>query len=167
MGLSELSAVLWRERDVLEVLLFKLQEEQLLLAADHVRWLPRATREVEVVLEEVSRTELARAVESEGVAIELGLAPEASLLEISAVAPEPWGELLVHHRTALQVCTSEVRELARVNEHLLRRGSLSLANTLHDLMSPRAAEPDSYRPDGRATTGTARTGTGRLLDGRV
>src|SRR5213080_171662 len=33
MGLAELSSILWRERDMLELLLFKLEEEQLVLAA--------------------------------------------------------------------------------------------------------------------------------------
>ncbi|HEY0397456.1 MAG TPA: flagellar protein FlgN, partial [Acidimicrobiia bacterium] len=53
MGLREVSAILWRERHLLELLLFKLDEEQLVLAAGRTRWLPRATREVEMVLEEI------------------------------------------------------------------------------------------------------------------
>src|SRR5438045_4734995 len=39
MGLAELSSILWRERDMLELLLFKLEEEQLVLAAGRTRWL--------------------------------------------------------------------------------------------------------------------------------
>jgi len=50
MGLSEVSSILWRERQLLELLLFKLEEEQLLLAAGRTRWLPHATREVDRVL---------------------------------------------------------------------------------------------------------------------
>lgn len=164
MGLPELSASLWRVRDVLDVLQFKLQEEQLLLAADHVRWLPRATREVEIVLEEVSRNELTRAVESQAVALELGLTGDASLREVAAVAPEPWGELLTQHRAALHVATTEIAGMARVNEQLLRRGSQTLERTLQDLLSPREPEADSYGGDGR---GSARQVPGRLLDGRV
>ena len=60
MGLREVSAILWRERHLLELLLFKLDEEQLVLAAGRTRWLPRATREVEMVLEEIRQTELER-----------------------------------------------------------------------------------------------------------
>ena len=37
MGLAELSSILWRERDMLELLLFKLEEEQLVLAAGRTR----------------------------------------------------------------------------------------------------------------------------------
>src|SRR4051812_39244560 len=44
MALTEVSNVLWRERELLEMLLFKLEEEQLLLTAGRTRWLPHATR---------------------------------------------------------------------------------------------------------------------------
>ena len=50
MSLTEVSSILWRERELLELLLFKLEEEQLLLAAGRSRWLGHATREVEMVL---------------------------------------------------------------------------------------------------------------------
>lgn len=166
MALPELSAVLWRQRDLLEVLLFKLTEEQLLLAADHVRWLPRATREVEVVLSELQRAELARAAEAEGVALAMGLSPEASLRELAAAAEAPWDELLAQHHRGMEVLTAEVREVARVNEDLLRRGSRTVELTLQDAFGglPGQREPGGYRADGRQQT-TA-TG-GRLVDGRL
>ena len=61
MSLSEVSNILWRERQLLELLVFKLEEEQLVLAAGRNRWLPHATREVETVLGEIKRIELERA----------------------------------------------------------------------------------------------------------
>jgi hypothetical protein len=81
MGLREVSAILWRQRHLLELLLFKLDEEQLVLVAGRTRWLPRATREVEMVLEEIRQTELERALEVSRVALDLGLpasCPQAS-----------------------------------------------------------------------------------------
>ena len=39
MGLSDVSNILWRERQLLELLLFKLEEEQLVLASGRARWL--------------------------------------------------------------------------------------------------------------------------------
>src|SRR4051794_3152225 len=77
MGLAEVSTILWRERELLELLLFKLEEEQLVLAGGRTRWLARATREVEVVLAEIRRTELARATEVDAVSIALGIGPAA------------------------------------------------------------------------------------------
>ena len=86
MGLREVSAILWRERHLLELLLFKLDEEQLVLAAGRTRWLPRATREVEMVLEEIRQTELERAVEVSRVALELGLPAGAGLRQLADAA---------------------------------------------------------------------------------
>ena len=45
MSANDLSNLLWRERELLELLVFKLEEEQLLLTAGKSRWLPQATRE--------------------------------------------------------------------------------------------------------------------------
>ena len=39
MALSDVSNILWRERQLLELLVFKLEEEQLVLAAGRNRWL--------------------------------------------------------------------------------------------------------------------------------
>ena len=55
MSVNELSAVLWRERELLELLTFKLEEEQLLLAAGRSRWVSHASREVEQVLDILPR----------------------------------------------------------------------------------------------------------------
>ena len=39
MSLSEVSNILWRERRLLELLVFKLEEEHLVLASGRTRWL--------------------------------------------------------------------------------------------------------------------------------
>ena len=65
VGLADLSSILWREREMLELLLFKLEEEQLILASGRGRWLAHATREVEMVLDQIRRTEVVRAAEVE------------------------------------------------------------------------------------------------------
>jgi hypothetical protein len=63
VGANELSALLWRERELLELLIFKLEEEQLLLMSGKSRWLQHATREVEQVLNLVREAGLGRSVE--------------------------------------------------------------------------------------------------------
>ena len=45
MGAHELSALLWRERELLDVLQFTLEVEQLLLTAGNTRWLNGASAE--------------------------------------------------------------------------------------------------------------------------
>ena len=120
MSLTDLSSVLWRTRELLELLLFKLEEEQLLLAAGRSRWLAHATREVEV----------ARAAYAQSVAIELGLHPEASLGDIANAAPEPWSELLHQHRKAFVALTSEISGLAATNRDLLTAGQRAARETM-------------------------------------
>ena len=55
MDFAGLSSILWRERDVLENLLYKLDVQQLLLMAGRSTWLVRASAEIELVLEQVGQ----------------------------------------------------------------------------------------------------------------
>ena len=122
MTLSQVSNVLWRERQLLELLLFKLEEEQLLLAAGRTRWLPFATREIEHVIEQIKETELARAVAVEAIGLELGLGPNPSLKRLAEVAPSPWGGMLEEHRRAFLGATQEIVGMAESNRDLLSKG---------------------------------------------
>jgi hypothetical protein len=130
MGLREVSAILWRERHLLELLLFKLDEEQLVLAAGLTRWLPRATREVEMVLEEIRQTELERAVEVSRVAVDLGLPAGASLRQLADAAPQPWQGILLEHRQAFLTHTDEITSLVQANRELLVRGQKAVRDVL-------------------------------------
>jgi len=133
MGLREVSAILWRERHLLELLLFKLDEEQLVLAAGRTRWLARATREVEMVLEEIRQTELERAVEVARVAVDLGLPAGASLRQLAEAAPPPWQGMLAEHRQAFLTLTDEVTALVQTNRELLGRGQKAVRDVLAQL----------------------------------
>jgi len=119
MRLREVSDILWRERRLLELLQFKLTEEQLLVGAGRVRWLPSATREVELVMVELQRAELTRAVAVEGLAAELGIDPNPSLSDLVTSAPEPWGAVFDRHQHALALGVDEVNRLAARSHHLL------------------------------------------------
>ena len=130
MSLTDLSSVLWRSRELLELLLFKLEEEQLLLTAGRSRWLAHATREVEVVLDQIRQTEVARAAYSQAVAGELGLPLEASLAEVADAAPAPWSDLLHQHRKAFLTLTSEISAMAGANRDLLTAGQRAARETM-------------------------------------
>lgn len=134
MGLSEASNILWRQRHLLELLLFKLDVEQTLLAAGRLRWLARATNEVEMVLDEIRATELARAVAIDEVAAGLGVAPGCSLRELAAAAPTPWDSILTEHRDAFLALTEEVTVVAHANRDLVQHGQEAVAEVL-DLVS--------------------------------
>lgn len=130
MGLREVSTILWRERHLLELLAFKLDEEQLVLAAGRTRWLARATREVELVLEELRQTELERAVEVDRLAAGMGLPPGASLRQLSDAAPPPWRDMLLEHRAAFLALTDEVTALVQTNREILGRGQRAVREVL-------------------------------------
>lgn len=119
MELAEVSSVLWRERNLLELLLFKLDEERLLLGAGLDGWLPRATHEVELVRAELHRIEEPRTRAVDGLAAELGLPPGTALAEVAAAAPPPWDGLLEEHRAAFRALTIDIRPLERVHRDLL------------------------------------------------
>ena len=130
MGLHEVSAILWRERNLLELLLFKLEEEQLVLASGRSRWLAHATREVEAVLDRIKDAELARSMEVDAVAPQLLLRPGASLRELAEAAPAPWGTMFDDHRKAFLELTEEIVAVANANRELLARGAQAVRETL-------------------------------------
>jgi hypothetical protein len=154
MGLREVSAILWRERHLLELLLFKLDEEQLVLAAGRTRWLPRATREVEMVLEEIRQTELERAVEVSRVAVELALPAGASLRRLAEAAPPPWQGMLAEHRQAFLSLTDEITALVQANRELLVRGHKAVRDVLSSIGDGRVEVGAGYA-GGRAEPGRA------------
>ncbi|GAA3335672.1 hypothetical protein GCM10020358_04880 [Amorphoplanes nipponensis] len=152
MSLTDLSSVLWRARELLELLLFKLEEEQLLLASNRSRWLAHATREVEVVLDQIRQTEVVRAAYAQAVAAELGLEVEASLGQLADAAPAPWSDLLHQHRKAFLTLTSEIGALAESNRELLTAGQRAARET----MLAFAGTVETYGPQGKTVSGGVR-----------
>ena len=146
MGLNELSTVLWRERELLETLLFKLEEEELVLASGRTRWLGRAAREVEAVLDQIRGVELGRAIEADDAAREVGLEEGASLLDLAKAAPSPWNDLLRSHHVALTDVTAQIDALAHSNRDVLAQ---SVRATQEALMGI-SATVKTYSPKGGA-----------------
>jgi hypothetical protein len=119
--MHELSAVLWRERELLDVLLYKLDVERLLLATAQHRWLGRAAHEIEYVTARLKEIGLTRAVESAEVAEELGLETDATLRRlVDATSDDVWRDILGAHLTALVDATGDIATLRDANERMLR-----------------------------------------------
>jgi hypothetical protein len=134
MGATELSAMLWRERELLELLTFKLEEEQLILMSGKTRWLQHATREVEQVLERVREAGLGRSVEVAALAREWGTDENAALRELIARAPSgPWAEIFTSHLNAMSALTTQIKDLRDTNEQFLRAAMRSTQETLAGL----------------------------------
>src|SRR4051812_14963160 len=157
VSLVELSNVLWRTRESLELLLFKLEEEQVLLASGRSRWLAHATREVEVVLEQIREGEIVRAATAQAAAIALGLPPDASLGQLAEVAPLPWNELLHEHRKAFLTLTAEITGVAANNREILTSGQRALRETM-------LVVADSIETYGRQGQAVATSGRPSLVD---
>jgi hypothetical protein len=130
MCLADLSSILWREREMLELLLFKLEEEQLVLSAGRSRWLAHATREVEMVLEQIRETEVLRAAEVAVLGSELGIGSSPTLTELANAVGEPWSDMFLQHRKEFMSMTAEISTLAEANRDLLTVGQRAFRETM-------------------------------------
>ncbi|HEV7813109.1 MAG TPA: flagellar export chaperone FlgN [Leifsonia sp.] len=154
MAASELSAQLWKERELLELLLFKLEEEQLLLTAGKSRWISHATREVEQVMERMRTVGLARTVEVATLAEEWGISPDSSLRGLAAAAPDGiWADIFASHLTAMTELTGQIAEVRDTNERLLREAARSTQETLNGLAG--GGDPGIYGASGENRPGAS------------
>ena len=161
MGFDELSTLLWQERGVLELLGFKLAEEHLILAAGHHAWLPRATAEVEQVVDLLAAADAKREHAVAELADELGLDATPTLADLAAAAPEPWGELLAGHRQAMLAHFAHIEQVSAANREILARRVAATADALAYLGAQpgvgyqRDGSPPSARGDARLVNATA------------
>lgn len=147
MGMHELSAVLWRERELLEVLHYKLDVERLLLATGQHLWLGRAVKEIDYVTVRLKEVGLVRAVESVEVSEELALDGTASLREIvAAVDDSVWRDILESHLDALVRVTTAIGGVRDSNERMLREAN----RFAHDAMSGVGGASGTYDARGLA-----------------
>lgn len=151
MGANELSTCLWRERELLDLLVFKLEEEQFILTSGKSRWLQFATREVEQVMDRLRAAGLARTVEAAALATEWGSEESLTLRGLVELAPDgPWSDIFAAHLAAMTDLTNQIRELRDLNEHYLR----SAIRFLQEAQSDGVAENATYTSGG----GTGTTG---------
>lgn len=148
-----LAQTLWREQRLLDVLLYRMEVQHLVMAAGRGRWIERAAADVDAALEELGEHELIRAMQVADVAPLLGLAADASLRQLVASAPEPWCDILRDHQQAFLELVGKVEETSHANRDLLRRSM----STMRGLLAPGDVAPtaDSYGPTG-ATVGQRR-----------
>ena len=150
--MEKLSHILWRERELLETLLYKLEVEQLVMATGRTRWLLQAAKEVESVLATIRETEVLRAVAADEAGEQLGLGPNPSLRALVEAADEPWSSILADHRDAFVRITADVTAMADTNRELITAGIRSARETLLTLTEG----TDGYSADGSAVVGIAR-----------
>jgi len=156
--MERLSTVLWRERELLDQLHYRLEVEQLVLASGRSRWLAAAARDVDSVLTTIRETEVLRAVAADAAAEAVGMTSNPSLSALVEAAPEPWASILGEHRQAFLEVTADISALADLNRDLISAGLRSARETL---LSLGGESTDGYAADGRATAEPVRH---RLVD---
>lgn len=157
--LSDLSQILWHERETLELVLFRLAAQRLLLRDGQDRWLCHASRELDAALDDLGAMELNRAVTAASVAASLGLADSAPLRELAAAAPQPWPSVIERHVGALVRLADEVVDLAAANRALLADG----LRAVRQAMASRTRRPSTRMLVDAAVYDSALAITDRVL----
>lgn len=114
--MEQIVSVLEREREVLDLLLFKLVETRLILEASELRFLSRATREVERARGRCREIDLMRA------ATVAQHRPSATLRDLASSAREPWPSILRDHHDLLAALVAEIEVTAHRNAEHARIG---------------------------------------------
>jgi hypothetical protein len=148
---QHLSTLLWREQELLDLLLFKAEEKQYLILTGKTRWLARIAHEIEVVLDQLRTLEVERAAATEVIAAAVGVGANPSLRQLAEAAPAPWGDLLAKHHEALLVLVTELRSLSEANRELIEGGLSAIGDALLTARTPSAG---TYTHNGR-TAGNA------------
>lgn len=159
MSANELSALLWRERELLDLLEFKLTTEQLLLTAGNSKFLQRSSDEIQTVSQRLRELSVARDMAVSALAEEWELPEQqASLRQITEVAPdEIWKDIFNGHLVALVTVTGRIKSLRDSNELLLR----AAARTSQETMANLGENVTTYDARGQAGGHTA---TAQLID---
>ncbi len=142
MDYQHLSTLLWREQELLDLLLFKAEEKQYLILTGKTRWLARIAHEIEVILDQLRTLEVERAAATEA-------------------APAPWNDLFAKHHEALLVLVTDLRSLSDANRDLIEGGLAALGDVLMQAKTPTAG---TYGATGRHDDRSHRSVT---LDGAL
>src|SRR3954469_12925284 len=143
---QHLSTLLWREQELLDLLLFKAEEKQYLILTGKARWLGRIAHEIEVILDQLRTLEVERAAATEAIAVKLGLGADPSLRQVADSAPAPWNDLLGKHHEALLVLVTDLRSLSDTNRELIEGGLAAIGDALVSARTPSAG---TYSSSGR------------------
>lgn len=127
---ADLSESLWRTRELLESLSYRIEVQRALVETGRSSWLARSTRDVDELITTVRSAELTRAVDLVPLTELLGVAPEATLREIADVVPAPWDQVLAEHRHALSELTGRLTEAALANKELLASSAQAIDEAL-------------------------------------
>jgi hypothetical protein len=134
--LAELSRVLWQQRNLIEVLEYRLEIQQLLMIAGKTARLALAVGEVEVALADIRSVEERRVSVVSRTAVSMGLPSSATLTQIRNQAPEPWDYVLADHQTELQRLVASTEDLANRNREVSQRSLADIRSAFETVDGP-------------------------------
>lgn|GEM_PF-478708 len=160
-ALERLARTLEGQLVALRHLSFKFEVQEIVLTGGRHQWLNETTAELERAVAAVQASDADLRLALSAGAVALGLSPEATVREVAATVPEPWGYIFDQHRTELQQSLERVAALSRANRKLLAHGH---AATVAALSFLGVESPSSYDASGALTSAGGSLG---LLDARA
>ncbi|MGY6500880.1 MAG: flagellar protein FlgN [Acidimicrobiales bacterium] len=153
--LSTLSQTLWRQRALVETLLYRLELQQMVLASGRTRWIDLSARDVENAIDDVRAEELMRATSVAAAAPLLNLPETASLSDLAEAAGDPWDQILRDHQSAFLSLIASVEDVSRDNREMLHHGLSETQDFLSRVTDvPRGL--DGYSVEGTGTKAVAK-----------
>lgn len=144
--LPDLVAQLGRQRQLVEYLLFKLLEAQLLLSSDQAAFVPIAMAEIESVLRRIREEEERREELISSLAEDWGMPPhDLKLAYLTEHAPEPYRTAFSEHRRTFMSLVDQVEKVTRDNRRLATEGLARVQAALSGLVE----DASTYSPEGR------------------
>ena len=145
-ALDEVSRRLWLLHEQMEQLVCALDIQGLVMANNRLRWLPTVTENVELLLDDIHKSEAERLPHTHRAARLLGLDEHATLAEMGDAAGEPYRSAWRRHRLNLISLNEEIEQITANNRELGRRG---VAAAQEILATVGASTPiDTYDPRG-------------------
>lgn len=127
MNANDLSALLWRERALLDQLVMKLETERFFLREGNLHWLGQSMAELRGVLERLRIEELERSVEVAILAREWSAPDSVTLGGLVAHAPTSvWAQTLSAHLTAMTVQAHRILAVREINIATLKKTALQV-----------------------------------------
>lgn len=137
MAATDLSMHLLRQRELMELMLFKLEELEMLVTTGRTRWVRHATAEVERVITAVGAGTISRDSIFVEVAEEWGAGDASTLRDLVAVAPtEAWREVMQSHLDVMTQLADEIAQKRGAVDQLLRTALRVTQETIAGLGEP-------------------------------
>lgn len=132
-NLDELSRLLYKQRELIGLLGYRLEVQQLLLTAARADRLQLALDDVETVMSEIRRVERNRDLVVRECAQAMGLPDTTTLSMLKEHAPEPWSSAFAEHQAALLGLVAATESTAATNREFAQRGMVETRAILNEI----------------------------------